>query len=84
MIISARRVITGLCSGRAHWTEGAERRYLGRYLGEDDRGEFWVPPCRTGDGAIWRRRFNPRNPLHWPVWLRSRARRRIVFLECSS
>jgi hypothetical protein len=64
-----------------HWTANAERRWKGRYIGEDDRGEFWVPPPRLDDEVIWSTRFNPRNPLHWPVWLRSRLRNRIVVLE---
>lgn len=49
-----------------------------RLLGEDERGDLWVPshyPQR------WDRRFNPWNPRHWRYWLRSRRLCRLAMLE---
>jgi hypothetical protein len=51
----------------------------GTLLGEDDYGDLYVP-SRTREGW-WDRRFNPRNPLHWPFWLRSRLQRNVVMIE---
>ena len=50
-----------------------------RILGEDDSGDLYVPSKSRAE--LWDRRFNPRNPTHWPYYLRSRATRRVAFLE---
>jgi hypothetical protein len=69
---------------REHWTATTERVSGGNpnILGEDERGDLWVPSLtRSG---WWDRRFNPKNPLHWRYWLRSRLTNRIAFLELTS
>jgi hypothetical protein len=64
-----------------HWME----RAIGngapstKYLGEDENGDLFVPSRSKADW--WDRRFNPRNPLHWMYWLRSRRDMSVVMLE---
>jgi hypothetical protein len=50
-----------------------------RLLGEDENGDLFVPD-RHHPGQ-WCARFNPRNPLHWRPWLRSRRTLRIAMIE---
>lgn len=66
-----------------HWTATAERVSDGdpRILGEDERGELWVPSRAHTSPQRWDRRLNLRNPLHWRFYLRSRRTNRIAFLE---
>lgn len=72
-----------------HWTATADRVTDGdpRILGEDERGDLWVPRHTqwarqwVNREPWWDRRFNPRNPLHWRFWARSRFTNRIAFLE---
>lgn len=65
----------------AHWMETADRVWTGstRIVGEDDRGDLWVP-SKTRPGW-WDRPLDLRRPTHWPYWLRSRLTRRLAFLE---
>lgn len=69
---------------KTRWMERAEYVADGdsRILGEDERGDLWVP-SRTR-AQWWDRRFNPRNPSHWRYWLRSRRTSRIAFLGAGS
>jgi hypothetical protein len=62
-----------------HWTVAADYARTDKILAEDDRGEFWVPS--TTRPGWWDRRFNPRNPRHWPYWLRARLTNRIARIE---
>lgn len=60
----------------AHVNGGPEVRGL---LGEDEDGFIYVP-SRTRQ-EWWDRRYNWRNPTHWPYYLRSRLTHRVVMLE---
>jgi len=67
-----------------HWTVRAIERGSWRVcwghdwlLGEDERGDLCIPRGRD----VWRGRYDRRNPTHWPFWLHSRLRRRIVWVE---
>lgn len=63
-----------------HWRNAVEMDTGDpRLLGEDQWGDLWVPSRRRS--LYWDRRFNPRNPLHWRAYLRSRRRHRLAFLE---
>lgn len=70
--------MTGLSQ---HWTETADRVYDSRQvlLGEDDRGDLWVPSYKRLNR--WNKRLDLRRPTHWPAYLLSRLSRRIAFLE---
>lgn len=62
---------------------GWDRVYTGFVLGESDDGTLWLPRLWRAPGAVeqWTRRFNPRNPLHWPRWWNTRRRHAFVWLE---
>lgn len=65
-----------------HWRERAELVVGDRYnkhLAEDEDGELAVP--FRGRLGVWTGYFNPRNPAHWPAWLRSRLTGKIVMIE---
>ena len=65
-----------------HWRERAELVVGDRYnkhLAEDEDGELAVP--FRGRPGVWTGYFNPRNPAHWPAWLRSRLTGKIVMIE---
>lgn len=64
-----------------HWRESAVGNgpYAANLLAEDERGDLYVPSLTRADW--WDRRFDPRNPTHWPYWLRSRIRRNIVMID---
>lgn len=47
-----------------HVTKDAPRWAELLVLAEDDRGDYWLP-SRNRPGW-WNRRYNPRNPFHWP------------------
>ena len=69
-----------------HWTARTERVTSGdfRVLGEDDRGDLYVPRVCLYSGQpvpYWHDLYNPWNPTHWRYWLRSRVTMRIAFLE---
>jgi hypothetical protein len=68
---------------RVHWIETAvgNGQPADGLLAEDERGDLWVPSAMRANW--WDRRFNPRNPLHWEYWLRSRLRRNVVMIESS-
>lgn len=65
-----------------NWRESVElvagEKYR-NYLGEDEDGNLLAPSRKIPDW--WDRRFNPKNPLHWPYWLRSRITKQLVMLE---
>lgn len=68
------------------WRSSAEMVTDGdfRILGEDDRGDLYVPRVAMFNSRLapfWRDRYNPWNPTHWRYWLRSRLTLRIAFLE---
>lgn len=48
-------------------------------LGEDDRGELWVPSRRRAEW--WDRPFRRWKPTHWPAWWRSIRRGGVAFIE---
>lgn len=62
------------------WMAWADRDlYHGEWmLGEDENGDLFVPG-RTQD-APWRR-FNPRNPLHWLAYWKSKRVNSLAWLE---
>lgn len=61
-----------------HWRTTAEMDVSDpKLLGEDDRGDLWVPTRR----GWWGVRFNPHNPRHWRYWLRSRLKGRLAMIE---
>lgn len=68
-----------------HWTERAERVGLSKrgrdrfLLGEDDNGEILVPSLWRANW--WQTRYSPWKPWHWPVWVSSRLRRKLAWLE---
>jgi len=64
------------------WRSNAELVSDGdpRILGEDYRGELWVPALCENGKWWWAERFNPWNPRHWIYYLRSRRQGRIAFL----
>ena len=69
-----------------HWRSRVEMVTDGdfRILGEDDRGDLYVPRAHLYNGYLapfWRDRFNAWNPTHWRFWLRSRITLRVAFLE---
>jgi hypothetical protein len=67
----------------SHWMESAvgNGQYADNLLGENQNGDLFVPSRTQPDW--WDREFNPRNPLHWPYYLRSRVRRSVVMIETS-
>lgn len=66
---------------KEHWMERAigNGRPADNLLAEDEYGTLYVPSRKRPDW--WDRRFNPRNPLHWPYYLRSRRRCNVVMIE---
>lgn len=60
-----------------HWRQRARLVYDDKVLGEDDRGDLWVP---DGNGG-WPHRFNAWNPRHWAAYLRSRFGRGVAMIE---
>lgn len=53
-----------------------------KLLGETENGD-WLVPVRGKPGE-WFGLFNPRNPLHWRYWLRSRRKVRLAMIETQS
>lgn len=69
------------------WMSDADRRSdvsAVRHLGEDEDGRILMPSkTRPWVGYQWwgPTEFDPRNPLHWPAWLRSRRAHSLAFVE---
>lgn len=68
---------------KAHWTEKAEYVSFGdaRILGEDERGDWFVPSRNVSFDPMWDRAFRWWAPTHWRFWLRSRITGRVAFLQ---
>jgi hypothetical protein len=50
-------------------------------LGEDEDGTILMPSRTRAEW--WEGRFNPRNPTHWPAYLRSRRARSLAMVEAA-